>query len=114
LGLYAENILENAFYKAQKRREEEKEQREVKEFEERTLRELKFYISVLSGVSYNERFENKLEDKLISLRFGEDYTIYCKLPEQRRKEIDEILNLSSIDKKYKEAEEKIDKLRDKK
>lgn len=109
LGLYAENILEGAIYKAQKRLEEEKEQREIREFKEKALRKIRFYNSILLDKPGTAKFEDELEKELVSLRFGEDSVLYYRISEKERKEIDEILDLS-FEEKYKEAKEKIKKL----
>ncbi len=87
-GLYAENILAGAVYKAQKRIEEEKEQRGIKEFEKQTLGELLWYTGLILKLHSKEEkveYTDKLEDKLESLKIGRDSVLCYRMPEERQK-----------------------------
>lgn len=87
---------------------QKEEEGKVKEFKEATLRQLKWYASLLSKKEIKEE-RNKLENLLISLRFGEASDLYYKIPKEERKVIDTVLNLL-YSKEYNNAENKIDLL----
>lgn len=87
---------------------QKEEEGKVKEFKEATLRQLKWYASLLSKKEIKEE-RNKLENLLISLRFGEASDLYYKIPKEERKEIDTVLNLL-YSREYNNAENKIDLL----
>lgn len=83
----------------QQRQEEEKEK--VNDFEEATLRQLKWYASVLLKKE-NREDRDRLENLLISLRFGDASALYYKIPKEKREKIDSVLDLL-FSEKYSEA-----------
>jgi hypothetical protein len=91
---------------AQQRQMEETEK--VRDFEEATLRRLKWYASVLSKKEIKEE-RDKLENLLTSLRFGDASDLYYKISKEERKEIDTVLNLL-YSCEYSNAKNKIDLL----
>ena len=92
----------------QRRQKEEKEK--VNDFKEGILRQLKWYASVLS-IEEIEEEKDRLENFLMSLKFGDASALYYKIPKETRKKINSVLNLL-FDKEYNDAESKLKSLID--
>lgn len=90
----------------QRRQKEEVEK--VNDFKGGVLRQLKWYASVLPIEEIDEE-KDRLENFLISLRFGDASALYYKIPKEERKGIDSVLDLL-LSKDYGDAKDKIESL----
>ena len=90
----------------QRRQKEEVEK--VNDFKGGVLRQLKWSASVLSLEEIEEE-RDRLENFLISLRFGDASALYYKIPKEERKGIDSVLDLL-LSKDYGDAKDKIESL----
>ena len=90
----------------QRRQKEEVEK--VNDFKGGVLRQLKWYASVLPIEEIDEE-KDRLENFLISLRFGDASALYYKIPKEQRKGIESVLDLL-LSKDYGDAKDKIESL----
>lgn len=89
-------------------RRQKEEEKKVKDFKERILRRLMWYALVLSGEEIEEHRE-QLIYLLRSIEFGDASTLYYKILDEKRREIDLVLDLL-LSKKYSDAKDKIESL----
>ena len=89
-------------------RRQKKEVEKVNDFKGGVLRQLKWYASVLPIEEIDEE-KDRLENFLISLRFGDASALYYKIPKEERKGIDSVLDLL-LSKDYGDAKDKIESL----
>ena len=89
-------------------RRQKEEVKKVNDFKGGVLRQLKWYASVLPIEKIDEE-RDRLENFLISLRFGDASALYYKIPKEERKGIDSVLELL-LSKDYGDAKDKIESL----
>lgn len=89
-------------------RRQKEEVKKVNDFKGGVLRQLKWYASVLPIEEIDEE-RDRLENFLISLRFGDASALYYKIPKEERKGIDSVLDLL-LSKDYGDAKDKIESL----